>query len=199
MVSLSDFIIIFAPSFGLNLIPFAGPSNLFIASTLAISLGSTDPLSLVFIGGVLALGSALAKGIHYMVTFFISGRFLKNRRQKLDAGGSRLRRWAFPLLFIAAATPIPDEPIVIALGLMKYSPSKFFVAYFLGKFGVGVMGAFMGAFAVVRFGDFMSLEAMAAMSIAMTIVVTILLFKVDLGKLAQKYLHRKPKADQETK
>ncbi|MCL2358962.1 MAG: hypothetical protein LBH74_00995 [Nitrososphaerota archaeon] len=192
-----DFIIVFATSFGFNLIPFAGPSNVLIASTLAIGLGATDPLSFIFIGGVLALGSALAKGIHYMVTFFISGRFLKNRRSKLDADAVKIRRWAFPLLFIAAVTPIPDEPIVIALGLMKYSPSKFFGAYFLGKFGIGVMGAFLGGFAINLFGDFLSIEVMAVMSIVMTVVITIILLKVDLGKLAEKYLSRKPKVDQE--
>jgi len=197
MVTMISFVIIFVVSFVLNLIPFAGPSNMLIAYTFALRLNSTDFLSFALIGAAMALGSALAKGIYYMVTFFISGRYIKKSRQKLDA--SKIKRWAFPLLFFAAATPIPDEPIIIALGLMKYSPSKFFGAYFLGKFGIGVMGAFLAGFSIEIFGDFISSEVMVVLSIAMTIALTIILLKVDLGKLFEKYLHRKPPADQEPK
>ncbi|MDR0470529.1 MAG: hypothetical protein LBH79_02230 [Nitrososphaerota archaeon] len=197
MMTPLGFIVIFAVSFILNLIPFAGPSNMLIAYTFAIRLGSTDFLSFALIGAAMALGSALAKGIYYMVTFFISDRYVKKRREKLDA--SKIKRWAFPLLFLAAATPIPDEPIIIALGLMKYSPTKFFGAYFLGKFGIGVMGAFLGGFSIELLGDFISPEIMFVMSIAMTIAFTIILLKVDLGELFEKYLRRKPKANQEPK
>jgi membrane protein YqaA with SNARE-associated domain len=184
-------------SFSLNLIPFAGPSNLLIASTAAIGLGNADPLTLIFVGGFIALGSTLAKGVHYMVTFFISGKLAEKRRQKLDADAAKIKRWAFLLLFVTAATPIPDEPIVISLGLMKYKPAKFFVAYFLGKFAIGIMGAFLGGFAIDIFGDFMSSEAIIAISIVLTVIFTIILLKVDISKLAEKYLRRKPKTDQE--
>jgi membrane protein DedA with SNARE-associated domain len=197
MAILIELIIIFATSFGLNLIPFAGPSNLLIASTAAIGLGNADPLTLIFVGAAIALGAALAKGTHYMVTFFVSGKLSEKRRQRLDADAAKIKRWAFLLLFIAAASPIPDEPIVIPLGLMKYSPAKFFGAYFLGKLSIGIAGAFLGGFAIDIFGGFISSEAMVVISIILTIVITIILLKVDMGKLAEKYLHRKPKPEQE--
>ena len=192
-----EIIIIFATSFGFNLIPFAGPSNLLIESTAAIGLGNADPITLITVGVVIALGAALAKGIHYMITFFVSGKLGEKRRRKLDADAAKIKRWAFLLLFTAAATPIPDEPIVIPLGLMKYSPAKFFGAYFLGKLVIEVMGAFMGGFAVDIFEGYISSEVMVVISIILTISITIILLKVDMGKLAEKYLHRKPKAEQE--
>jgi len=195
MASIVDFIITFAFAFGLNLIPFAGPSNLLIASSAAIGMTNPDIGTLVVIGVLIALAAALAKGIHYMVTFFVSGHLSEKRRQRLDADAAKVKRWAFPLLFLAAATPIPDEPIVIPLGLMKYSPPKFFLAYFLGKTTITIAGAFLGNIA----GDFLSnwfspqasFIISIVVSIILTVVITIIILKVDFGKLSQKYLKRK--------
>jgi len=197
MTTLIELAIVFATSFGFNLIPFAGPSNLLIASTAAIGLGTTDPTVLVAVAVLIALGSATAKGIHYLVTFFVSGKLSEKRRQRLDADAAKIKRWAFLLLFAAAASPIPDEPIVIPLGLMKYSPVKFFSSYFLGKLAITLAGVFLGE----RAGDFLSrwftptesFILSIAVSIALTIIITYILLKVDFTKLADKHLHRKPK------
>jgi membrane protein DedA with SNARE-associated domain len=191
MVSIIELIIIFLTGFGFNLIPFAGPSNLLIASTAAIGLGNADTATLVFIGIFIALGAALAKGIHYMVSFFVSGHLSQKRQARLDADAAKIRRWAMPLLYLVAATPLPDEPVVIPLGLMKYSPVKFFLSYFLGKLTIAIAGAFIGQEASNLFSGWLSPEIMVAISIILTIVITIILLKVDLGKLAEKFLKKK--------
>jgi membrane protein DedA with SNARE-associated domain len=190
-LAIIEFVILFATAFGFNLIPFAGPSNLLIASTAAISLNGTDALTLFLIGATIALAAALAKGIHYMVTFFVSGHLSQKRQQRLGADAARVKRWAMPLLFVVAASPLPDEPVVIPLGLMKYSPVKFFVSYFLGKLTIAVAGAFLGNEATQLFGGWLSPELLIVISIVLTIVITVILLKVDMGKLAEKYLHRK--------
>jgi membrane protein DedA with SNARE-associated domain len=192
MASIIDFILIFLGAFGFNLIPFAGPSNLFIASTAALSIADANPTTLVIIGFLVAIGAALAKGIHYMITFFVSKHLSEKRRQRLDADASKIRRWAFLLLFVAAASPIPDEPVIIPLGLMKYSPAKFFLAYFLGKISITVAGAFLGNWTGNYFSSWLNTEAMIVISIVLTIVVTVILLKVDLGKLTERFLKRKP-------
>jgi membrane protein DedA with SNARE-associated domain len=196
MASIIEFIIIFLTGFGFNLIPFAGPSNLLIASTAAIGLGNADFGTLAIVGLLIGLGAALAKGIHYMITFFVSGRLSEKNQVRLNADSNKIRKWAFPLLFIVAATPLPDEPVVIPLGLMKYSPVKFFSAYFLGKLTIAVVGAFIGQEASDLFSGLLSPDQMfvasIVVSIILTVVITVILLKVDLGKLAEKYLHRKP-------
>ncbi len=203
MASIIDFIIIFATSFAFNLIPFAGPSNLLIASSAAIGLGNSDPATLVIVGLLIALAAALAKGIHYMVTFFVSGHLSQKRQERLNADGRRIHRWAFPLLFLTAATPIPDEPIVIPLGLMKYSPAKFFTAYFLGKLSITIVGVFLGSWAGDSIEKWFGLSPentfilSIIVSVILTIVITVILLKVDVDKLAQKYLHHKPDETQE--
>jgi len=191
MVSIIELIIIFLTGFGFNLIPFAGPSNLLIASTAAISLGNVDAATLVLIGIFIAFGAALAKGIHYMVTFFVSGHLNPKRQARLDADAAKIKHWAIPLLFLVAATPLPDEPIVIPLGLMKYSPVKFFISYFLGKLTIAIAGAFIGQEASNLFSGWLSPEIMVAISIILTVVITIILLKVDLGKLAEKFFKKK--------
>ena len=199
MASIIELLIVLASSFGLGLIPFAGPSNLLIASTLALSLGYTDPISLLGVGVMVALGAALAKGIHYMVTFFVSSHLSQNRQQRLQADAVKVKRWAFWLLFAAASTPIPDEPVVIPLGLMKYSPAKFFTAFFLGKLVITVPGAFLGSWTKHTFSEWLSPEVMIVLSVVLTIVVTVILLKVDFGKLAERILKRRTKKpNQET-
>jgi membrane protein DedA with SNARE-associated domain len=191
MASIIELIIIFLTGFGFNLIPFAGPSNLLIAFTAAIGLGNADALTLVLIGVFIALGAALAKGIHYMVTFFVSGHLSQKRQARLDANAAKIKRWAMPLLFLVAATPLPDEPIVIPLGLMKYSPSKFFLSYFLGKLTIAIAGAFIGQEASTLFSGWLSPEVMVAISIILTVIITLILLKFDIGKLAERFLKKK--------
>jgi membrane protein DedA with SNARE-associated domain len=190
-----EFIIIFLTGFAFNLIPFAGPSNLLIASTAAIGLGNADVTTLVIVGFLIALGATLAKGIHYMITFFVSGRLNQKRQERLNDDAHKIKKWAFPLLFLVAATPLPDEPIVIPLGLMKYSPTKFLSAYFLGKLTIAVAGAFIGQEASNLFSGWFTPEQMFVVSIVvsiiLTVVITVILLKVDIGKLSEKYLNRK--------
>ncbi len=198
MVSIIEFIIVFLTAFGVNLIPFAGPSNLLIPSWFTVGMVNADPLTLVIIGFLVALAAALAKGSHYMITFFVSNRLSEKRRARLDAEKVKVRRWAFFLLFVAAASPIPDEPVVIPLGLMKYSPVKFFTAYFLGKLSITIAGAFLGSWAGDIFSVYLSPVALIVISIVLTVVVTIILLKVDLGKLAERIFKRKTAQESET-
>jgi len=192
MTSVIEVLILFLTAFGFNLIPFAGPSNLLIASTAAIGMGDTDAGTLILIGLSIAIAAALAKGIHYAVTFFVSKHLSQKRQARLDAEAAKVRRWAFLLLFLVAASPIPDEPVVIPLGLMKYSISKFFTAYFLGKLTITIAGAFLGNIAAGFFSEWLSPTVMVIISIVLTVVITIILLKVDFGKLAQKIFKKKP-------
>jgi uncharacterized membrane protein YdjX (TVP38/TMEM64 family) len=74
---------------------------------------------------------------------------------------------------------------------MKYSPTKFFAAFFLGKLTITVAGAFLGSWTRSTFSEWLSPEVMIVLSIALTIAVTIILLKVDVGKLAERLVKRK--------
>ncbi len=186
MVSFIELLIVFLTSLGFNLIPFAGPSNLFIASNAALVLESSDPATLVAIGFLVALGATLAKSVHYITTYFIGKHLSQARQERLNADAAKVRRWAFWLLYAAAATPIPDEPVVVPLGLMKYSISKFFTAFFLGKISITVIGAFLGAWTRTAFSEWFSPEVTIVLSVVLTVVVTVILLKVDVAELIER-------------
>jgi len=194
MASPIELIGVLIGSFLINLVPFAGPSNLFIASTAALTVQS-DPFSLGFL---VALGATLAKSVHYVVTFFIGKHIGEKRRERIDAETQKIKRWAFFLLFAAAASPIPDEPVVVPLGLMKYNPAKFFAAFFSGKIIITVIGASLGSWTGEVFSPFISQEVLAVISITLTIVLTILLLKVDTAKIIEKLFRRKNGPSQKT-
>ena len=194
MASPIELIGVLVGSFLINLVPFAGPSNLFIASTAALTVQS-DPFSLGFL---VALGATLAKSVHYVVTFFIGKHIGEKRRERIDAETQKIKRWAFFLLFAAAASPIPDEPVVVPLGLMKYSPAKFFAAFFSGKIIITVIGASLGSWTGEVFSPFISQEVLAVISITLTVVITILLLKVDTAKIIEKLFRRKIGPSQKT-
>jgi len=178
---------ILTTSFTLNIIPFAGPSNLFIASNIALVF-DVDPLT---IGFLVAFGSASAKFIHYLVTFYVGKFISQKRRKRLDAAGAKLIRWAFLALFVVAATPLPDEPIIVPLGLLRYNPAKLFAAYFAGKLVIAVAGAYLGRFTHEVFFSMVSDEVLMIISVAVTIIATVVLLKIDVGEIAEKIMKRK--------
>jgi len=192
LASLIELLTILFTSFGLNLIPFAGPSNLLIASNAAL-LANADPVS---IGFLVAFGAATAKFIHYIITFFVSAHLGEQRRKRLEIVAPRLRRWGLIALFAVAATPLPDEPVIIPLGLLKYNPIKFFVAYFAGKLSITVAGAYLGRFGQDLLAPIISQEALTIISIILTIVIAIILLKVDVEGLVRKILGRKNRTEQ---
>jgi membrane protein YqaA with SNARE-associated domain len=199
MATFIELILVLFSSFGFGLIPFAGPSNLLLASNAAVLLGALDPATLIGIGFLVAVGSALAKSIHYMVTFFVSAHLSERRRERLDADAKKVKRWAFLLLYVAAATPVPDEPVVIPLGLMKYNPVKFFTAFFLGKLSITVVGAFLGSWSGKALSEYLSFDGMIVLSVILTIIITVILLKVDINKLAEKIGSKLQKGKKTTK
>jgi uncharacterized membrane protein YdjX (TVP38/TMEM64 family) len=95
---------------------------------------------------------------------------------------------------VVAATPLPDEPVVIPLGLLKCNPAKFYIVFFLGKLSITILGAYLGKLSEDLFASVISQEALMIASIVLTVVVTIVLFKIDVGKIVERVLRRKAEA-----
>lgn len=183
LIELSGVLLI---SFCINMIPFASPSNLLIASSAALLVDS-DPLG---IGLVVALGATSAKLVHYTISFFVGKHLGEKRRKRLETAAAKTRRWAVLAIFVAAATPVPDDPVVIPLGLMKYSPAKFGVFYFAGKLLVTFIGAFLGGFGEEALSGYVSQAVLAIISIVLTVAVTIVLLKIDLSQIVNRILRK---------
>jgi len=174
---------IFVSSLLLNLIPFMGPSNMVIAGMMGVLFPTIDPF---LIGLEVALGSAIAKTTHYCMAYWVKGRLGEEKRRRLERIGNRVGKWGAVMLFVAAATPIPDEPVVIPLGLMRYSPKKFFLVFFSGKIIITLIGAYGGRYLGSVLSAYFDNWVVIGLAAAFTILVTILMLKVDLEKSLKK-------------
>jgi membrane protein YqaA with SNARE-associated domain len=167
---------VFIFAFIANIVPFFGPSNLIVAGAIGSLFPSFNPL---LTGVLVALGSSIAKAIHYEIAFFASS-YVKSRRAPNKNEKPINNRRAMLAIFIAAASPVPDEPIVIPLGLARYNPFRFFISYFIGKAVITITGAFLGQRFGIALEGYVSQEATIVISIISTIIITILIIKKDI-------------------
>jgi uncharacterized membrane protein YdjX (TVP38/TMEM64 family) len=179
----------------------------FIASIAAVNADNVDIASDLFIGGLVALGATTARIIHYKATPLISKRLNEQKRATLKANATKINKRAFLFLCLTAATPIPEEPVIISLASMKYNIAKFAIAYFLGKLAITSMGAFAGNTVGNSFSKWLSDTfpvwftpeiALTIMSTVLAVIVTVILLKVDFSRLPD-YFRRKQSVSNEEK
>ena len=142
-----------------------------------------------------ALGAVIAKLIIFYASYYgrnvlspkIKGRMIPLQRLLGKYGGMGA--------FIAAVSPIPDDIVYIPLGLAKYSPWKFAISTFTGKFLLNEMivlgSAYLGKPAIDKLltGSTSSLS-LILITIASIIVLGIIIYislKIDWGKVIGRW------------
>jgi len=177
---------VFLVSLAVNLLPFSSPSNMVVAGAVAFLFPAMNPL---FVGLDVAIAASIAKTAHYYVASYVGAK-AGSKTEKLESYGRRLGKWGALAAFVAAATPVPDDPVVIPLALSHYSPAKFFVAYFAGKALVSVAGAYIGRQSAFTFqGLFPSNEYIIVTAIVSILIASALL-KADLPALTSRIKRR---------
>ena len=83
---------------------------------------------------VSALGVLLAKMIIFYASYYGRSVLSDKTKQRMFPLQKVLRRYGGFGAFIVALTPLPDDIVYIPLGLARYSPWKFAIATFSGKF-----------------------------------------------------------------
>jgi uncharacterized membrane protein YdjX (TVP38/TMEM64 family) len=161
---------LFIACFIINMIPFLSPSNMVLAGVTAITFLWMDP---IIVGIIVAIAATLAKLIHYYVVRTSRVVLSEERLASLEDERARVEKYGALALFIAAASPVPDDPLIVYVGLTKYGVLKFLISYFTGKVAVTIAGALIG---YVVGGFFESLPIVIA-SIALTALITGFLFK----------------------
>jgi uncharacterized membrane protein YdjX (TVP38/TMEM64 family) len=135
------------------------------------------------IGVIVAVGASIGKGVHYYVSHFARRALSENSRHRLEDYSRRWGRWKSAAIFIASATPVPDEPVLISIALANYSPLKFLLIFFVGKLVVTIPGAYAGRSISHALHNVMGELPVAIASLVFTIIVTVFLIKVDPHKL----------------
>lgn len=96
---------------------------------------SASPLNLILLSIFAGLGAGLGEISAYLLgrgsaktledTSY--GKSLDNLKNRVESG------WAIPLMLLFAATPIPDDPLLIVLGMVSYSLTRMTIVYIFGK------------------------------------------------------------------
>ena len=161
---------LFIICFAINMIPFFSPSNMVLAGAAAILV---PELGWIQIGFIVAISATLAKFIHYIVVRGSRSILSEERLKLLESEKNRVAKWGALALFIAAASPVPDDPLIVYVGLTKYNSVKFTVSYFIGKVAVTLAGAFIG----FETANYFESAPIVIASIALTAIITGILFK----------------------
>lgn len=179
---------VFLFSFLLALIPFASPSNALVALFVALAFPDLNKLG---IGLAVAGGATAAKTVHFLVSFG-AGRVIDKRRGKRTVVGKHGRVTLYILNVIAAATPLPDEWIVIPMA-SEVNIIWFVATYFGGKLLITVPSAYLGnaisPFVEQYFGESAMLVSIVA-GIAITVVIVAIFIFVDIEKTTLKILKK---------
>ena len=158
-----------------------------------------NPVALALVSG---LGAALGKVVIYYVGVY-GRRFLSEKKRKsLDYAKITIGKYGALAIFITAASPVPDDILYFPLGIMHYSPWKFFLYCLLGKivltFFVSVSGAYsLHLLRFIPFGEdllrMITGESIwgIVITIALTILATYVTLKVDWEKFFDKITSRK--------
>jgi membrane protein YqaA with SNARE-associated domain len=171
---------LFIICFGINMIPFLSPSNMVLAGVAVLTFSILGPVGIpeaVLIGIIVAITATIAKLIHFYVVRGSRVVLSEARLKSLDSEKKRVDKWGALALFIAAASPVPDDPLIVYVGLTKYNTTKFIISYFTGKVTVTLAGAIIALFGLTLGGSFFESMPIVVASIALTAIITGILFK----------------------
>lgn len=146
-----------------------------------------NPLLLGIVAGV---GSTIGEMSSYIVgrggRRVIEGRY----GGRLDVVRKLVEKHGMLVVFLVALLPIPDDLLLIPLGMMKYSVKKLLVAMLLGKTGMCLFLAYAGAYSLSYFRDLYAAggEIGVIATIVLLAVIVIALLKFDWARFLDKPL-----------
>ncbi|MCD6409314.1 MAG: VTT domain-containing protein [Candidatus Verstraetearchaeota archaeon] len=135
-----------------------------------------DPILAGLAAGV---GGALGKTTSYLLGMSGEKLLSEKQRKRVKFFKRVLDKYGALAIFIFALTPLPDDAIVIPVGVAGYSYWKFLAASSLGRIALSWVVAFTGRY------TYMAAESLAggyvgiAAAVLLTIVAMILVVKID--------------------
>ncbi len=105
------------------------------------------------LGLVCGLGATIGEFSAYILG--LGGRRLlgESYQRRLESARRLVERYGMLAIFIFAYLPLPDDLILIPLGMLRYDLKKALLAAFLGKTAMGVTIAYAGRFSYVFIRD----------------------------------------------
>ena len=174
---------------GAFLISLFGNFTVFFPVPFAITIyafGAT--LNPLFLGFVCGVGSTIGEFSAYIIGR--GGRRVidKSYGKQLETAKLLIQKYGVAVIFIFAVTPLPDDLILIPLGMLRYNLKKALVAMFAGKFLMCTAIAYAGRYSYSIIMDvFASSGWLGGLaSTGLLIIVLFLLLKVDWSRFVDQ-------------
>lgn len=170
--------------FGAFFLSFLGtfPIILPIPYTLTIFVlgGLLDPNLLALSAG---FGSALGEFVGYLIGYYGGAFISEKRRKRIDPIMKIFNKYGAIIVFIFALTPLPDDLLLIPLGIMRFSIAKVFLPCLLGKIAMCFILAYGGRFSIRLIGELAGHEGgellTTAIASILLVIFIIIIFKID--------------------
>ncbi|HEY9399416.1 MAG TPA: VTT domain-containing protein [Nitrososphaeraceae archaeon] len=183
---------------GILLISFVGSLVVFVPIPyfpVLITAAFNSNLDPTLIALSSTIGAVSAKLIIFYASYYGRNILSPKIKGKMVPLQRLLGRYGGIGAFIAAVSPIPDDIVYIPLGLAKYSPWKFAIATFLGKFVLNeiiVLGAiyFGKPFVTNLMSNSIDIDypiVVTIASIAALVVIIYFVLKVDWAKIIGRW------------
>lgn len=148
--------------------------------------GSTQQFNPAFIGLASGLGAALGE----LWLYFVGAGGRRVIPEKIMNRADKLRRLiesygVFYVVFIFAATPLPDDLIYPTLGILKLDIKQIFLAAFLGKTVLAAFAAYAGYYSYDIVLNYLGEESSPLASIVIIIlafVMAYIILRIDWEK-----------------
>lgn len=138
-------------------------------------------LNPLLLGLVCGIGSTIGEFSAYLVGVggrkVIEGRF----EDRLESAKRLIQRYGATIIFIFALLPLPDDIILIPLGVLRYDLKKALGAMFLGKTIMLTFVAYAGRYSYTFVKDIFESGGVfgGVASVALLVVILVAMMKID--------------------
>ena len=147
-------------------------------------------LNPLLLGLACGIGSTIGEFSAYLIGR--GGRRVIDERygKRLETAKLLVQKYGMTIIFVFAVLPLPDDLILIPLGMLRYSLKRAMVAMFLGKFIMCTAVAYAGRYSYTIIRDvFASSGWLGGLaSTALLIVVIYVMLKVDWARFLDSEL-----------
>ncbi len=138
-------------------------------------------LNPLLLGLVCGIGSTVGEFSAYLVGMggrkVIEGRF----EERLESAKRLIQRYGATIIFIFALLPLPDDVILIPLGVLRYDLKKALGAMFLGKTIMLTFVAYAGRYSYTFVKDIFESGGVlgGVASVALLVIILVAMMKID--------------------
>lgn len=153
---------------------------------LISALGST--LNPFILGLVCGIGSTLGEVLSYSIGYASRSALNDKQKERLLIVKQLIEKYGAWVIILFAITPLPDDIILVPMGMIKYDAKKVISSLLIGKTILTLFLAYAGHYGIEFLGKVFTSSGWYGvfLSLLLLLVVIILMLKIDWEKMIEK-------------